>query len=158
MFKINDYVVYKKDVCKISNIKEYSGKKYYVLTPVEDETLKINVPVDNELIRATLSKDEALKVIDLIKNVKVIEIDNEKNLEQEYKELIKTGKYEGLISIIKTTYLRNQSRILEKKKISEVDQRYFVIAENKLYDELAIPLNMTKDEVKEFIFAKLEKK
>ena len=158
MFKINDYVVYKKDVCKVSDIKEYGGKKYYALTPVEDASLKINVPVDNELVRPTLSKKEALNVIDLIKSVKVIKIDNEKNIEEEYKSLLKTGKYDDLISIIKTTYLRNQTRIMEKKKISEVDQRYFELAENKLYDELAIPLEMTKEEVKDYIFNKLDKR
>ena len=157
MFKINDYVVYKKDVCKVTDIKEYSGKNYYTLTPVEDSSLKINVPIDNELLRATLSKKEAMKVIDLIKDVDVISISNEKYLDQEYKRLLETGNYEDLISVIKTTYLRNQERLNEKKKISEIDKKYFDIAESKLYDELAVPLNMTKEEVKEFIFAKLDK-
>lgn len=157
MFKINDYVVYKKDVCKVTDIKEYMGKKYYTLTPVEDSSLKINVPIDNELLRATLSKEDVMKVIDLIKNVDVISISNEKYLDQEYKRLLETGKYEDLISVIKTTYLRNQERLNEKKKISEIDKKYFDIAESKLYDELAVPLNMTKEEVKEFIFAKLDK-
>ena len=157
MFKINDYVVYKKDVCKVIDIKEFSGKKYYTLTPVEDSSLKINIPIDNEILRATLSKEEAMKVIDLIKNVDIVSLSNEKYLDQEYKRLLENGKYEDLISVIKTTYLRNQKRLNEKKKISEIDKRYFDIAESKLYDELAIPLNMTKEEVKEFIFTKLNK-
>lgn len=45
-----------------------------------------------------------------------IEDINEKNLEMKYKELLNTGKYDDLIKIIKTTFLRNESRTNNKKR------------------------------------------
>ena len=45
LYKIGDYVVYKRDVCKIIAIKEkqFMNMDYYVLVPISDETLKIDV-------------------------------------------------------------------------------------------------------------------
>ena len=77
---------------------------------------------------------------------------NEKNLEIQYKNMLNTGTHEELIKIIKTTYLRNEDRVNSKKRISEKDSAYFKLAEKYLYNELAISLNMTFDEVKNYIF------
>ena len=43
MFKINDYVVYKSDVCKVVDIRHNNMKKedYYVLVPILDNSLKL---------------------------------------------------------------------------------------------------------------------
>ena len=57
----------------------------------------------------------------------------EKQIEQTYKELMKSGTHEDLVKIIKTTYLRNQMRILNNKKISEKDDEYFKRAEKYLW-------------------------
>ena len=158
MFKVNDYVVYKKDVCLITEIKEIKGVSYYTLVPVEDKSLKISLPTSTTLIRGIISKDKALEVIKLIPDAPIIKEKNDKLLEQEYNRLLKTGDYTDLISIIKTTYQRNQYRLNEKKKIGEIDNRYFQIAERKLYDELAVALNMTNEEVKDYIFNEINNK
>ena len=64
MYKVNDYVVYKKDVCKVKEIREnkLNGNVYYVLIPIYDESLIIDVPVDNKMgyIRDLLSKKDVL--------------------------------------------------------------------------------------------------
>lgn len=77
---------------------------------------------------------------------------NEENLEVQYKDMLNTGNHKDLIKIIKTTYLRNEDRVNSKKRISEKDSTYFKLAEKYLYNELAISLNMTVDEVKDYIF------
>ena len=43
MFKIGDIIVYKKDVCKIKEIKEkfINDLDYYVLEPIDYDSLKI---------------------------------------------------------------------------------------------------------------------
>lgn len=40
MFKVGEIIVYKKEVCKIKEIKEKSiqNKDYYIMNPIEDET------------------------------------------------------------------------------------------------------------------------
>ena len=48
MYKENDYLVYKKDVCKVREIKtnKMNGKDYYILIPISDEYLIIEAPAE----------------------------------------------------------------------------------------------------------------
>ena len=77
-------------------------------------------------------------------------------MENEYKRLLDTRDLNDLVKIIKTTYLRNKERIDNKKKISEKDDNYFNKAEDYLYTELSVALNMKKSEVKKYIIEKLK--
>lgn len=159
MFNENDYVMYKKDVCKIKEIKhnKMNGNDYYILTPIDDESLIIDVPVDNRMgyLRNIISEKEAKNIINSIKNIEPLRDINDKYIENTYKELIYSGSHVDLIKIIKTSYLRNQERITNKKKISEKDSKYFDLAEKYLYNELAIALNKTFEETKQYIIDKM---
>lgn len=157
MYKIGNAVVYKRNVCNIENIKEINEKNYYVLEPVNDKSLKITIPVENsdEVIRNVISKHDAEELINSITNIDIIKT-NDKLLENEYKELLKTGRLEDLIKIIKTTYLRNENRIENHKKISEKDDNYFNKAENLLYSELSISLGLSFDDTKDYIKRRVE--
>lgn len=159
MFKIGEYVIYKRDLCTINDIIERNNKKYYKLSPVEDKSLIINVPVENKMnyLRYPISKKEAEKLIEKIPLIKELNT-NEKLIENEYKNLMKTNKHEDLIKIIKTTYLRNKERQMNGKKIAEKDTDYFQKAEYYLYNELRISLNMTYEECKNFIIETLTQK
>ncbi len=151
MYRKGEYVIYRHDVCIIKDIKENT---YYVLTPIDDNTLTINIPIENKmgLLKNIISTDNAKKLISQITKIEPIKDINEKNLELKYKELLNTGTYEDLIKIIKTTYLRNENRLNNKKKVSEKDDTYFKLAEKYLYNELSISLNMSIEEVKNYIF------
>ena len=151
MFKINDYVVYKRNVCKIKEIKDNT---YYVLVPIDDESLVITIPINNPNIRNIISKEECEKLIDSIPNIEVIKV-NDKLIENEYKNLLNSGKLEDLVKIIKTTYLRNLDRLSNHKKIGEKDDNYFQKSENLLYNELSICLNLSYEETKEYVIKKV---
>lgn len=155
MYKKGDYVVHKHDVCLIKDIKENktNGVTYYVMNPIDDYSLTAKIPTDNKtgLLRNIISSKEAKKIIKQIAMISPVDEINEKNLEFKYKELLNVGDYESLIKIIKTTYLRNEFRTHNKMRISDKDNAYFNLAEKYLYNELAISLNMTVDEVKEYI-------
>lgn len=161
MYKINDYVIYKKDVCIIKDIREnkLNGTTYYVMTPLDDESLIIDTPTNNKLgfIRDVMTKDKALELINKIPSIEPILDIDDKRLELKYKELLNTHNYEDIIRIIKTTYLRNENRINNKRKISEKDKTYFNLAEKYLYNELSISLNMTRSEVKDYIASIVKK-
>ena len=156
MFDIGNFVVYKKDVCKIVGIKEkyYKDIDYFSLEPVFDDTLKIDIPKNSNLLRSVLSKEEVEKIINRIPNIDVI-MANDKMLENEYKKLLHDGGYDGLIMIIKTTYIRNNDRINSKKKISEKDETYFNLAEKYLYNEFAVSLGISPEEAKEYVIKKV---
>lgn len=148
MFNIGSFIVYKKDVCKIIDIKN----NYYVLVPITDNSLKISVPVDNKLgfIRNLISKNEVMEIIKKIPDIEVIET-NDKLIENEYKVLMNRGTHIDLIKIIKTTYLRNKERLDNNKKIGDKDNNYFNLAEKYLYNEFAIALNMNYDDTKKYV-------
>ena len=159
MYNIGDFVVYKKDVCKVIDYKKKHIKDidYYELVPILDNTLKIIVPVNSGFIRSILSREEAEDVIDMIPDVDVIEV-NDKLIENEYKRLLHDGGYEGLVKIIKTTYLRNEDRINNKRKISEKDDNYFNLSEKYLYSEFSVSLGMEYDEVKKYVIDRVKEK
>lgn len=161
MYKKGDYVVYRRDVCIIRDIKESKLKNttYYVMNPIDDSSLIIDIPIENKMgfLRDVVSTDKAKKLIERIPKINPIENINEKNLDAKYKEMLYTGNYEDLIKIIKTTFLRNESRVNNKKKISEKDNNYFKLAEKYLYNELSVSLNMSVEEVKDYIFRVVNK-
>lgn len=152
MFKVGDYVVYKRDVCQISNKKVFNDKEYYVMHPIDDKTLTINVPVDNSLghLRPILSKKESEDLISKIHEIPVIET-MDRMIENQYRLLLQSGNLEDLICIIKTSYLRNDERKKQGKKIGEIDDSYFKLAEKILYNELSISLGKSYDETKNYV-------
>ena len=158
MYKINELVVYKKDVCKIINIKNISEKKYYVLSPIDDESLTISVPFEKEKIflRKIISKKEAEKIINCIPNIKTIDDLNDKYIENTYKDLLNNPTYDNLIKIIKSAYIRNKFRTDNNKKTSDKDSKYFNLAEKYLYNELSVALGMNFEEVKNYIINRVQ--
>lgn len=156
MFKVNDYLVYRKEVCKVTEIKEYKNDfLYYVITPINDTSLRIEVPTDSSVIRPLISKRKIQTIIEEIPNIKEI-AENDRLLENKYKELLKSGTYNDLITIIKTTYLRNETRDKEKKKRSEKDTTYFNLAEKYLYTEFSVVLGKSYEDTKEYVISKVK--
>lgn len=160
MYKANDYLVYKKDVCKVKEIKKnkLNGLDYYILVPIDDDSLIIDVPTDNRMgyIKDIITKEEAEKLINSIPQIEPLSNIEDKNIENRYKNLLYNGTREDLIKIIKTTYLRNEERTKNKKRISDKDLNYFNKAEKYLYNELSIALNMSFDETKDYIISKVK--
>lgn len=160
MFKVEDKVVYKRNVCVIKDTKlnKFTNKECYILIPIDDDSLKITVPVElgDCKIRNIISKEEVESIICNIPNIDTLEVINEKNIENEYKKCLDEFSHKNLIKIIKTTYLRNKSRIDSKKKISDKDDMYFKMAEKLLYTEFSLALNMSYDDTKEYVVSKVK--
>lgn len=147
-----DYIVYRKETCKI--IGKEDG--YYKLVPINDTSIKYKVPVNSNFLKKVITKEEIDRLLLEIPEINTIDL-GEKQIEQEYKELMKSGTHEDLVKIIKTSYLRNQIRILNNKRISEIDDEYFRRAEKYLYEEIGIVLNLSFENTKKYIINKLKK-
>lgn len=158
MYKINDFIIYKREVCKILDVlpNYFKDNDYYLLSPLSDDTLTIKVPVNNKEIRSLISKKEVEKIIKEIPNIDIVNSDT-KQLESIYKELLASNLHEDLIKIIKTTYLRNKERLDNNKKTTDKDNYYFNLAENYLYQEFSIVLNLSYDETKQYVIDKVAK-
>lgn len=167
MFKIGDYVVYgTRGVCKITEIGPVGiesmemTKDYYNLRSIYSSSNNYYCPVDNTkvLIRPILSSDAANELINNIPNISVIEVLVDKQREAIYKEAFATCDCIELVRIIKTIYQRRIERMNEGKKITALDERYFKMAEDNLYGELATSLGVERREVADRVAEQLAKK
>ena len=165
MFQKGQYIIYgSSGVCEVEDIGTMNmsgipkGRLYYTLLPVYSNGSKIYTPVDNDKIvmRSVLSKEEAMERIEQIPEIEPLWVTDEKKRDESYKEAMKSCSFENLIKIIKTLYLRKQSRMAGGKKLATVDERYLKMAEDSLYGELAISLNMKKEEMEQFITEHVE--
>lgn len=160
MFQKGEYVVYgNSGVCEVVDIGTMSmagavkGRLYYTLLPVYSNGSRIYTPVDNEKIvmRNVLSKEEALEFVEKIPGIEPLGVSNEKEREELYNQKMKTCSHVEWTKIIKMLYLRRKSRMEGGKKLASVDERYLKMAEDNLYGELAIALDIKKDDVEDFI-------
>ena len=167
MFKVGDWVIYGgKGVCKVLDIGKPNitgisrDRDYYTLLPRNSAESRIFTPVDNQkvIIRPVISGEEAMKLIDDIQSVETLWITDEKRRENDYKDALKSCECRQLVKIIKTIYLRKQSRLAEGKKMTAGDEKYFRIAEENLYSELAVALNMDEKDVRDFIVERVHQK
>ncbi len=167
MFEKGGYIVYgTTGVCEIEDITSpdikgiSENRLYYVLHPCFQRGNTIFTPVDNEKIpiRAVMSKKEASNLIDAIPEIEQIRDKDDKTREQHYREAIKSCDPREWIRIIKTSYLRQQERKAQGKKITTVDERYFRVAEEHLYSELSVSLAVPREDVKRIIKERIKEK
>lgn len=147
---MKNYIVYRKEVCQIIDEKE----GIYVLIPAYDNSIKYKVPANSPLLKDLMTREEIDRLLLEIPHINVLNM-SDKQIEQTYKELMNNGTHEDLVKIIKTTYLRNQLRILNNKKISEKDDEYLKRAEKYLYEEIGVVLNMSFEQTKEYVIKKI---
>ena len=153
MYKSGDIVVYRRDVYRIKDVQDnyFFNKTYYIMNPIDDDSLVTSVPVDTtSYLRDVITKEEAEDLIAKIPFIETIQV-NDRDIEYEYKRLLGENTLESLIKIIKTAYLRNMTRLDQNKKISEKDEQYFNQAERRLYNELSISLQLTFDETRQYV-------
>ena len=160
MFEIGELIIYGGNgVCRVEKIGPIDtgmgtkGRMYYTLNPLKNKDSRIFTPVDNEkvIMRPTMTKEDALALIDQIQDVETLWIGDERRRETEYKEAVRKCDCREYVKIIKTIYLRKEARLADGKKVTAVDERYYAIAEENLYGELAVALGMDKAETKTFV-------
>ncbi len=120
---------------------------YYILKPLDDPSLKMKIPTDSKVLRDLIKKEDINKLLKSIPVINTIA----------YKELMKRGTYEDLITVIKTTYLRNLNRKNNNKKISDKDNSYFLHVEKYLYTELGVVLNLDFESTKKYVIDTVSK-
>ena len=131
---------------------------YYILKPLYMNGSTVYVPVDSagESMRKVLEREEAQRLIAAIPDIPLLVISNDKLTEQTYRECIRTNDCQELVKIIKTIRQRKQKRIQAGRKVTAVDAKYFHIAEDNLYGELAVALDIDRNEVENYIADAIE--
>ncbi len=165
MYQVGDFLVFgTKGVCQVESVGSLDmagmpkDKLYYTLKPYFTNGGRIYTPVDNDkvIMRPIISKEEAMELISDMDHIDSLWVMDEKKRELEYKEAMKKCDCRELLRIIKTIYFRKQSRVISGKKVTALDERYFKLAEEKLYEELAIAFQMDPSQAKEFAVSKFK--
>ena len=160
MFQAGDVIVCgTHGVCRVEKVGPLSSavadrdRLYYTLKPLYERGSVVFTPVDNEkmVIRPVISREEALRLIDGIRDAEALGIEAERKREENYKTALKSCRAEELVKMIKTINARKRSRAARGKKATDADSRYVKLAEDYLYGELAISLDLERDQVKAFI-------
>lgn len=160
MFQAGDVIVCgTHGVCRVEKVGPLSSavadrdRLYYTLKPLYERGSVVFTPVDNEkmVIRPVISRGEALRLIDGIRDAEALGIEDERKREENYKTALKSCRAEELVKMIKTINARKCSRAARGKKATDADSRYVKLAEDYLYGELAISLDLERDQVKAFI-------
>lgn len=158
MFKIGDTVMHGREACLVADIlRSYQeGEDFYVLKPVQDNSLTIKSPAHNRhgLLRPVITKEETEALIQSIPSIETVDVDS-RSMEATYKSLMDSGKHSDLIRIIKTTYLRRKDKISSGKKVGETDKTYFRQAERTLYSELAVVLDKSYDDTRDYVVGRV---
>jgi len=169
MYKKGEYVVKANDgICRVEDIVHMDtklvkpGKLYYLMVPEHEQKARLYVPVEKENkaknCRKVMTEKEAWDFIDNIPQIEATWISDEKAREQKYKEALQSCNPVMLVGIIKNMYIRKKERISQGKKNTAVDERYFKMAEESLYAELAFAIGSKKEDMTKIISDRIGQK
>ena len=165
MFNVGEYVVHGNDgVCRVEAVEPMSGsgsdRIYYTLVPVYSSGSKLFVPTDSTKVvtRAVISKNDVKKLMDEWDDIDLLSVENDKKREEVYKAALRSCDCRQWVKLIKTSYQRNQMRMECGKKATTSDERYLHMAQENLFGEMAIPLEMSRGEAEDYFIGKMNEK
>ncbi len=154
MYSIGEHVVHVTggigciaDIAEIDIAGANKGKKYYIINPHNNPSGKIYVPLDNDAtMRRVSTREEIDKLFLDIPKVEALVVENEKLRETSYKEAVKSTDLRLCVGLLKCLCIRREERLLEGKKNTSTDERYFKTVTDNLSSEIAFSCNITKKE------------
>ena len=159
-YQIGDVVVFGAEgLCRIEDITEKKfGKEiiqYYVLKQLMRGNSVNYVPVNNEKsvskMRPVLTEEEITQFIRQMPPQEVPWIENNRERQQAFKEIILYGDSRDLIRLVRNLHLRREEQVAKGKKLYAADERIFKDAENIVFEEISYALNIPRDRVLDYI-------
>ena len=160
MLKIGEYVMKNSEgVCRVDervmmqSFDSTGEVPYFLLVPIRDGRSRVYVRQADSYkdIRPVMSAGEAKKLIGQIPKIDPADIENDRAREQTYKEAIRSLDPVRIVSVIKNMYERSEERLRQGKKKTSVDDRYFKLAEETLFQELSFALKEDPEAVRSMI-------
>ncbi len=161
-----EYINYSgSGVCLISEIGtpdfDKSSDPYYILSPIEDKSTTIFVPISNQLLlsrmRKLLSRDEIDSLILSIKNESIEWIDDRKRRTETFGNIIKQNDPAELLKLVICIYVKKDQLAENKgnRKLSFSDLDYLERAEKLIESEFSFVLGIPSIDVAGYIRKKL---
>lgn len=164
MYKTGDLIIYgSHGVCRVDAVSTpdiygiNQGKLYYTLYSLYHNE-KIFTPIDTKIfMRPVISRAQVHQLISHIPSIEENMNDglSFKLLEGYYKETIQNYDCSDLLKLVKNIYAKEKTAEEQGKKLGQIDTRYLRRAEDLLFGEFAVALDMPKEDVKGYIEDKL---
>ena len=111
--------------------------------------------MNNQLLldkaKPLVTKEEISRLIENIPNSKDCWVDDHKQRKETFNRILQSGDRENIIALAGTIYNKQRAQIAAHKKLNASDERILREAERIINLEFAFVLNITPDEVKEYI-------
>ena len=164
MYDVGAKIVYgSTGVCTITDITDGSnvggeaGRSYYVIEPMSGGCM-IFAPVDSKVyMRPVVKKEEAERLIESIPGIKS-EAYFAKSVQQlgsHYDEVIKTHDCESIIRLLMSIHEKKRYVLERKQKFGQLDERFMKKAEDLLFSEFSVALDLPRDKVEEYVLGKV---
>lgn len=161
MYKVGDLIIYGgTGVCRIDEITNHSptetlkDRLFYILSPLY-QNCKIFAPTDNVkiIMRPVIAQDEAEQLIDMIPTIQAEPYSNSSTnqLIEHYKQWMKSYKCLDLLELCMSIYEKRKIAKQQNRKLGYVDENYMKRAEDLLFGELAVALEIDKQDVPDYI-------
>jgi len=165
MFQIGQTVLYGLEgVCTIEERQKmkvgHTRAFYYVLRPVFRPNSTIFVPEDNEAllskIRPILSREEIAQILHDAPEEELAWIEDPNERKTEYQRILTGGERLLLIRMIHVLLLHRQKLEKHGKHLRAADEQLLRDAQKLVHDEFALVLNISQNEVPEYIRSQIE--
>ena len=154
MYKIGDVTFYNAyGICTIQGIedREFNGQvqPYYILHSTHYPTLTLYHPVnsDNPQLKKMLSKQEALQLLDYFKQPASTWETRPNTRAQRFKDILNSQSHQKIAQLMNTICRKKVELEAQDKKLSPQDMQILQRIAPILYDELALALDLTKEQI-----------
>ena len=165
MFEKGDLVTYGcKGVCEVKNITTLNlegipkDRLYYEMQSMVNAGSRIFSPVGQEeknAMRAVLTKEEAEELLGQLPECRLCWKKDERRREETYRRIINHSDARGMLCMIRTITDYGRERVLEGRRMPAMDGRYLKAAEDNLYAELSIAMEIPRSALKEYMAARM---
>lgn len=156
MFSAGEMVVYGGEgVCRVEAVGPScvpgadKGKLYYTLRPLS-RTGQVLTPVDTRvLIRPVMTAQEASALIEQLLYLQPEQPlpSSPRGWKEYYQAVVTSYDCRRMAALLRLLGSRRAKALQQGKKPSQLDERYEKRAEDQLYSELAVALEMSRQEV-----------
>lgn len=165
MFQVGEMIIYGGEgACRVEAVGRLEkagidrGKDYYTLSPCY-RVGSIYTPVDSKVfMRRIISREEAESLIRSIPHIDAAPC-NDRNLRalnEHYQSLLRTHDCADMVQVIKAAYEKRRAKQAQGSRPGQVDEKYMKRAEELLYGELAVALEIPRDQVHDYIVRAIE--
>ena len=158
-----NFVIYRStEICRIEDFENKSFdnvtvKEYCVLVPADGGSSKYYVPMElaRAKLRRLLTKDEVDELIDGMKGEQPDWGSTEDHRKDVFNEVLNSGDYRRIISMLHSLYQERQERLAQGKKLLAADEKAMKSAESLIDREFAFVLGIEQSDVSRYIAERL---